>query len=145
MEPDESTRAISDSFDRLATGARRTIRAAATQLDDDLQPAAWPVFREVVRAERIQASSIVGILGMDKSAVSRHLKELRECGLLEAERDEQDARVVWLTPTPSGATRYREVVATQQDRIRSALDGWEPDDVERFARLLTRFSGGPTG
>lgn len=144
MDADEAIRAISESFDRLATGARRTVRASATQLADGLQPAAWPVFREVVRAERIQASTIVGLLGMDKSAVSRHLKELRELGLVDTRRDDQDARVMWLTATPLARTRLAAVIETQQGRIREALGTWEPEDVERFARLLARFSGGPT-
>lgn len=144
MDADAAIRAISESFDRLATGARRSVRAAATELAEGLQPAAWPVFREVVRAERIQASTIVATLGMDKSAVSRHVKELREHGLVDTERDDDDARVVWLTPTPLARTRLAAVIETQQERIREALGTWDPEDVERFARLLARFSGGPT-
>lgn len=141
MDTDVAIRSISESFDRIATGARRTIRAATAQLSDGLQPAAWPVFREVVRAERIQASTIVTTLGMDKSAVSRHLKELREHGLVDAERDEHDARAFWISPTPAALARLATVVDAQQGLVRDELETWEREDVERFAELLARFAG----
>lgn len=140
VDTDDAIRSISKSFDRIASSARRTIRRAASRLAADLQPAAWPVFREVVRGGRVQATAIVASLGMDKSAVSRHVKELREHGLVDAERDEQDARVVWITPTPVALDRVAEVMAEQQAVLRAAFTGWPPDDLERFAVLLERFS-----
>ena len=88
----------------------------------------------------MQASTIVTALGMDKSAVSRHVKELREHGLGDAERDEQDARVFWITPTPSALASSAEIVALQQQRLRARLEAWSPEDVERFAELLDRLS-----
>ena len=140
VETDAAIRSINDSFERLAMGARRTIRSAAATLAPDLQPAAWPVFREVIARGRVQASTIVTALGMDKSAVSRHVKELREHGLGDAERDEQDARVFWITPTPSALASSAEIVALQQQRLRARLEAWSPEDVERFAELLDRLS-----
>lgn len=140
VDTDDAIRSINESFDRLASGARRTVRRAAARLAGDLQPAAWPVFREVVRGERVQASAIVAALGMDKSAVSRHIRELREHGLVDAERDERDARIVWITPTPLALTKVAEVMADQQARLRATLASWSEPDLERFALLLERFS-----
>jgi DNA-binding MarR family transcriptional regulator len=140
VDTDDAIRSINESFDRIANGARRTIRRAASRLAGDLQPAAWPVFREVVRGERVQASAIVASLGMDKSAVSRHVKELREHGLVDAERDAQDARIIWITPTPLALARVAEVMAEQQAILRATFTSWSADDLERLAVLLERFS-----
>jgi DNA-binding MarR family transcriptional regulator len=140
VDTDDAIRSITESFDRIANGARRSVRRAAGRLAGDLQPAAWPVFREVVRGERVQASAIVAALGMDKSAVSRHVKELREHGLVDAERDEHDARIIWITPTPLALARVAEVMAEQQAVLRATLAAWSADDLERFAVLLERFS-----
>jgi DNA-binding MarR family transcriptional regulator len=140
VHTDDAIRSINDSFDRLAIGARRTVRRAAGQLAGDLQPAAWPVFREVVRGERVQASAIVAALGMDKSAVSRHVRELREHHLVDAERDEHDARIIWITPTPLALAKVAEVMADQQARLRASLTSWSEEDLGRFALLLERFS-----
>lgn len=140
MQTDEAIRTILESFDRIFIGVRRTVRLAAAALGPDVQPAAWPVFREVVRAERVQASTLVSTLGMDKSAVSRHLKELREHGLVDAERDADDARIAWLSPTPLAHERLDAITEGQRDRLRALLEPWPPEDVERFSELLARFS-----
>jgi DNA-binding MarR family transcriptional regulator len=140
VDTDEAIRSINESFDRLTVGARRAMRSAAAQLAPDLQPSAWPVFREVIRAGRIQASAIVSALGVDKSAVSRHIKELRQHGLVDAARDADDARVIWITPTPLALQRVETMSGEQQARLRSSLDAWSPQDLERFAVLLDRFS-----
>ena len=141
VETEDAIRSINESFERIATSVRRLIRRAAADLAEDLPPAAWSVFREVVRTERTQASTIIAVLGMDKSAVSRHLKELREHGLVDAERDLQDARVVWILPTPLAVERATEITAGQQARLRAELAGWDAEDLERFAVLLDRFAG----
>lgn len=138
----EAVESIGESLDRISTAARRSVRIAAAALADDLQPAAWPVFREVVRVEQVQASAIVATLGMDKSAVSRHLKDLRAHGLIAARRDESDARIVWITVTPAGRERLAVVTATLQARVRARMDGWSAEDVDRFAELVARFSNG---
>lgn len=143
MSTDEAIRSVGESFDRIAVGARRSTRLAAAALAPDLQPAAWPVFREVATVGRVQASAIVAALGMDKSAVSRHLKDLREHGLVDAERDEQDARVFWITPTPEAVARLARITATQQARLQERFASWDDEDVARFATLLARFSGAP--
>jgi DNA-binding MarR family transcriptional regulator len=140
MATEESIRSIGESFDGIAIGVRRSVRTAAAALGTDVQPAAWAVFREVVRMRRVQANAIVAQLGMDKSAVSRHLKELRERGLVEAERDEQDARAVWISPTPAALERFADIVEAQQGRLGAVLAGWPAEDVERFAQLLDRFA-----
>ncbi len=140
MATEEAIRSIGDSFDGIAIGVRRSVRIAAAELGTDIQPAAWAVFREVVRTGRVQANTIVGQLGMDKSAVSRHLKELRERGLVDAQRDEDDARAVWISPTPAALERFAHIVRLQQGRLGGALADWPAEDVERFARLLERFS-----
>jgi DNA-binding MarR family transcriptional regulator len=140
VETEDAIRSISESFERLALSARRSMRQAAAELAADLPPSAWAVLREVLRSERVQASTIITTLGMDKSAVSRHLKELRAHGLVDAERDERDARNVWVLPTPLARERAAAIRAGQQERLRALLGTWEPHDLERFAVLLDRFA-----
>jgi DNA-binding MarR family transcriptional regulator len=143
VDVDEAMRSVADSFERIALAARRSGRRAAADLGEDLPPAVWPVLREVLRADRIQASAIVTTLGMDKSAVSRLLKDLREHGLVDAERDEHDARAYWILPTPLARQRAAEILRVQQDRLRAQLAGWDEQDLERFAVLLDRLAGPP--
>src|SRR5437879_4656386 len=96
---DQAARSVAQSFDRLAPLMRRTKREALGRVAGDLQPAAWAVFERVSHRGRIQSRAIAEELGMDRGAVSRHLKELRRLDLIDAVRDVQDARIVWVTPT----------------------------------------------
>ena len=140
VETDDAIRTILESFDRIFVRVRRRVRFAAAELGDDVQPAAWPVFREVIRAGRVQASALVTTLGMDKSAVSRHLKELRAHGLVAAERDPADARIAWLSPTPLAHERLATITEAELARLRSLVESWPAEDVQRFSDLLARFS-----
>ncbi len=137
---EDAIRSINESFERIAVAARRAGRSAAQQFDADLQPVTWAVLREVLRAGRVQPHALAETMSMDRSAVSRHLKDLRERGLLQHERDEQDARSTWVSLTPEAAARADAVVLERRLGLRERLDAWDPDDLERFAQLLDRFA-----
>ncbi|WP_375400020.1 MarR family winged helix-turn-helix transcriptional regulator [uncultured Amnibacterium sp.] len=140
MTTDDAIRSINESFDRLGAAVRRSAREAAEQLHPGLQPAALPLFREVLREGRMQPHVLATRLGMDKGAVSRHLKELREQGLVQAERDETDARAIWISATPDAVQRAEAGWAIRQSALHTRLASWDPDDLDRFAVLLDRFA-----
>lgn len=137
---DDAIRSINESFERIAVAARRAGRSAAQQFDAELQPATWAVLREVLRVGRVQPHALAETMSMDRSAISRHLKDLRERGLVQAERDEQDARATWVSLTPEAAARAEAVIGTRRRGLHERLDAWDPDDLERFAELLERFA-----
>ena len=140
VDTDEAVRSINESFERLAMAARRAGRDAAARFDADLQPATWAVFREVLRGGRVQPHGLASSLSMDKSAVSRHLKELRERDLVAVERDGHDARATWVSATPSAAARAETVLAARRAGLQHWLAAWDAEDLDRFAVLLDRFA-----
>lgn len=140
VDTTEAIRSINTSFERLARSGRQAARAAAARFDTELQPASWSVFREVLRAGPVQANALAADLGMDKSAVSRHLKELKGRGMISARRDERDARVVWLSATPEAAERATAANEEWSSRLHELFATWDPHEVESFAALLARFS-----
>jgi DNA-binding transcriptional ArsR family regulator len=74
---------------------------------------------ELLRKQPRRASELADELGMSRPAMSRHLRVLRTCGLVEPASDDEDlrARVYRLRPEPWAALRE-----------------WL-DDVERFWSL----------
>ena len=137
---DDAIRSINESFERIAVAARRAGRSAAQQFDADLQPATWAVLREVLRAGRVQPHVLADTMSMDRSAVSRHLKDLRERGLVQTERDEQDARGTWVSLTTEATARAEAVVGERRRSLHDRLAAWDPDELDRFAGLLERFA-----
>jgi len=88
-------------------------------LDETFAALADPTRRAVIdllRRQPRRAGELSEALGTSAAALSRHLRVLRECGLVEEERAEQDARVRILRLRPEPFDDLR---------------GWL-DEVERF-------------
>ncbi|MFD1722058.1 MarR family winged helix-turn-helix transcriptional regulator [Amnibacterium endophyticum] len=140
MATDDAIRTIEGSFERIAVAARRAGRSIAQRFDPELQPAAWAVLRELLRGGPMQPHALAAAMSMDRSAISRLLKELRERGLIEAERDEQDGRSQWISVTPAARARAEAVLADRRQRLHEHLSAWDEGDLDRFAVLLDRFA-----
>jgi DNA-binding MarR family transcriptional regulator len=131
---------IEQSFSRLFVLVKGNLRDAAASLGPDLQPAAWGVLRHVMRNAPTQAGAIATATGMDKSAVSRQLKELRERGLVTMVQGADDARAVLVSPSDEGLRRVGEVVAGWNAQLRESFEGWSEEELATFERLLARFT-----
>lgn len=83
-----------------------------------------PIRREIVQALAagpLDAGTISGRFPVSRPAISRHLKVLRECGLVTVERDAQ-RRIYRLDPHPledldRWLDRYRSFWADRLDRL----------------------------
>jgi DNA-binding transcriptional ArsR family regulator len=90
----------------------------------------------VVEAER-SVGELVDLLGMSQPSVSKHLRVLREAGLVSARVDEQ-CRLYRLRPEPlreldAWLTPYRQARDDSLDRLERHLDemAGQPTDEER--------------
>lgn len=97
-------------FDTLADGSRRRIL-------------------ELLRTEERPVGALVNALGMSQPAVSRHLRILREAGVVEA-RAEAQRRVYRLRPEAlreldAWLEPYRLLWSGRLDELENHLDGME--------------------
>jgi DNA-binding MarR family transcriptional regulator len=136
---DEMVDSIEQSFTRLFVLVKNSLREAADALGPDVQPAAWTVLRHVMRNAPTQAGAVAAATGMDKSAVSRQLKDLRERGLVTVGPDPTDARAVLVSPTPEALDRVARITDQWNRRFRLILGEWSDDERKTFAVLLDRF------
>ena len=139
-DPAEIVDSIEQSFSQLFGLVKAAMREAAATLGPDVQPAAWVVLRWVLRNAPTQAAAIAAATGMDKSAVSRQLKDLRERGLVNAEQSATDARAMLISPTPEALRRVGLVRDEWSRRFRDILGTWSEDELSTFAVLLERFA-----
>jgi DNA-binding MarR family transcriptional regulator len=77
---------------------------------------------------------------VDKSVISRQLKDLRERGLVETTPSAEDARVSLVTPTKLAVEKAGAIAEQAKNRYTDFLDTWSSEDLAEFARLLERFS-----
>ena len=118
----------SDLYLRLTDGVHDAVDAAS-----------YPVISGVDRTGPISAAALGEAIGLDRSVVSRRAAQLIDAGLLSAGADAADARATLLSLTDAG----RRVVKVLRRRLADAVDdhlaGWDVEDRQRFAALLSRF------
>jgi DNA-binding MarR family transcriptional regulator len=108
-----------------------------------LQPGAFAVARWLRTAGPSPAGGIATGLLMDKSSVSRHLRVLREEGLVSDEPDPADRRSTIVSLTPLAEERLAQVRRSTRGRLQNRLDAWDTAEVEQLAAVLHRFNASP--
>ncbi|MCD2443237.1 MarR family transcriptional regulator [Agromyces sp. SYSU K20354] len=140
-EPDleASIAAVEEEFGRLFHRARTMWRLAAARVHPDLQPTGYKVVSTLVSRGPAHAGSLAEELQIDKSLLSRQLRQLEELGLTESRVDEHDARSRVIAATPLAIEKVGEAKAANRAQMRERLREWEPHEIELFAELLGRL------
>ncbi|ANG62890.1 MarR family transcriptional regulator [Marinobacterium aestuarii] len=101
----------------------------------------WRILARLAEDKRLNAKDLGRITQMDKSKVSRGVKQLDERGYLNKEKDSQDNRVTYLSLSPEGLALYQELAPKAlawESRLISALDASEYRDLMRILEKLDR-------
>ncbi|WP_158507098.1 MarR family winged helix-turn-helix transcriptional regulator [Subtercola sp. Z020] len=156
MSPDDSPAAagppeqsvvldIESGIAQLFRSARQAIRLYSAEVHPDLQPTGFSILRHIAQNGPSQASSIVAVTGLDKSAVSRQLSTLRMLGLVTTRPDPNDGRSSYLVMTPLAEERLAAVRAMVTRDYAERFETWSPAELATFASLLGRFNGAAGG
>lgn len=132
---------IADEIGHLFAQTRSMSVRAANGIDPSLQVAGLWVIRWLGRYGPATAGAVAAGTSMDKSAVSRQVRALRDLGLIESEPDPEDGRSVRLRVSDTGRASLDAVGAITRSEFRSRFADWSDDDLDTFARLLARLSG----
>jgi len=111
-------------------------REAAATVHPELQPLGYQVLVSIATGKATTAGEIIERLQTDKSAVSRHVRQLESLGLVESVRDPDDRRARVLVATDLARERVATARAAYEGRLAARLRSWSADDLEHFADLL---------
>ena len=132
--------AIESEMARLVRAVRSIILDNASRFSAELQPSGYSVLRFIVKHHPTPPGAIVSALGMDKSAVSRQLRTLKDLGFVTSVPDPDDRRAGLYEPTEVTVERMERIRVEVQATYADALDDWSEDDVNAFVRLLGGFN-----
>ncbi|MBA2532518.1 MAG: MarR family transcriptional regulator [Nocardioidaceae bacterium] len=76
---------------------------------------------------------------VDASTVSRQAAELVREGLVHRQADPQDGRASLMALTTAGAKHVAYIKQRRREFFEQVVSGWEPQTVDVFLALLTRF------
>jgi DNA-binding MarR family transcriptional regulator len=90
--------------------------------------------------EGIRPSDIADVQLMDRSLVTRQVRELEDTGYVQVTGDPTDGRSWLVTLTPAGWSEMRRLQQVGLDRFALFVADWEPGEVRALAALLERLS-----
>lgn len=127
---------VEQELGRLFARIRVSWREAAATVHPDLQPLGYQVLTSIATGKATSASAIIERLQTDKSAVSRHVRQLEEFGLIESLPDPQDRRARVLVATDLAQEKVALAREHYEERIADRLSGWSEADLDHFVELL---------
>ncbi|AWB85368.1 MarR family winged helix-turn-helix transcriptional regulator [Mycetocola zhujimingii] len=132
--------AVEVSMGALSRRLQLVLKNAATAIDPSLPPAGFQLLRLIEHCGSVQAGVAAERLVVDRSVVSRHIRQLEELGLVETRTDPSDGRARFLVLTEEGVRRMRAVNPSGKSITHALLTEWEVDELEGFAAQLERLT-----
>ncbi|WP_241387180.1 MarR family winged helix-turn-helix transcriptional regulator [Rhodococcus sp. CH91] len=119
----------------------RFLTSGARAQDSGLSLVQHSLLGFISRNPGCRATDISEVFGVHRSTVSRQLRHAVDAGWVEAESGPARAGHP-LRLTDHGAAVLEGAVMRRLDDVRSGIDRWDQDDLDRFVHLLRRFRTG---
>lgn len=132
--------ALEQQIGLLFATARTLMRNRAAAIHPDLSPGAYHVLAMLTRCGPRHAGSLASELGIDKSAMSRLVRQLSDLGLVERQPDPDDGRAFFVAATAGATRRIGDLRDEHRAALRQFLDGWEDGDIAQLTALLARLN-----
>ncbi|MDQ1578097.1 MAG: hypothetical protein QOE21_784 [Microbacteriaceae bacterium] len=142
LSPERATlvNGVGDELGQLMASMRSLSHHLAAQVDPELQAAGVWVLRWLSHNGPSHAGQIATELLMDKGAVSRQLRTLRELGLVLSEPDPLDGRATLVQLTEDGRARLERIREIGRERFYDRIETWSDKDLRAFSAMLGRFN-----
>lgn len=131
---------VEDSISTLSRTLQLIVRNAATAVDPSLQPVGYRLLRTIQRCGTVRSSVAADMLVVDRSVISRQVRQLEELGLVETRTDPDDGRARILALTDEGTRRMRSVNPTNRTIMHGLLSSWSAEELESFAAQVERLN-----
>lgn len=138
-ELDQAVSRVEHELGRFIARIRVSWREAATTVHPDLQPLGYQVLTSIATGKATSAGAIIERLQTDKSAVSRHVRQLEQLGLVESVQAEGDRRARVLVATDLAQERIALARSRYEARLGERLRTWSAADLDHFTAMLAAF------
>jgi DNA-binding MarR family transcriptional regulator len=125
----------------MLAAARAFAAETAVLFDPPLSSAAFQIVQWLHGAGPMRSMQIADGLAMDRSALSRVLKQLAPAGLVDAHVDPQDGRATVYMLTEVARARMNDALALKGMRYEQRLAAWSNADICQLTELLRRLNG----
>ncbi|MEK4155273.1 MarR family transcriptional regulator [Paenibacillus odorifer] len=116
------------------------VRTAAA-FDSSIQPAAFHIVRWLYSYGPTSASVLAESTAMDRSSVSRLIKQLENLGYIKREDSPNDRRAILLTLTDLGRQKTFDALQDKEFIFYERIAQWDNQQLETFIEMLQEFNG----
>lgn len=99
----------------------------------------WRILARLAENSHMNAKDLGDITFMDKSKVSRAVKQMDEKGLLEKEKDPNDNRATYLSLSASGHTLYKQIVPKALNWENTLINTLSASEYRDFMNTLDKL------
>jgi DNA-binding MarR family transcriptional regulator len=120
-------------------GAQRRLRGRDARIEGGLSFAHYPLLSALAREGPLSAGQLAAGAGLTPATVTQMLDTLAAAGLVERSRSSADRRVVTTRLTAEGRDRVERKEAELIEKWRTALAGFDADELAAATRVVTRL------
>jgi len=139
--PSAAVAALEQQLSRLFSTAKTLVRDRAVSVHPELSPGGYMALATLVRSGPQHAGALASSLFVDKSVISRIVRQLIDLGLVERRADPQDGRAFFLAATPAAVRRVDAIRDGHRRSLHEFLADWDPADITELTELLARLNG----
>ncbi|KUP21833.1 MarR family transcriptional regulator [Paenibacillus sp. DMB5] len=133
--------ALGEQLNALLSASHAINVRAAARFDDSLQPAAFHLIRWLYSYGPASAAVLAESTAMDRSSVSRLIKQLEALGYVRRESSPEDGRAILLSLTGHGQEKIVEALEEKGAVFYERIAGWKDERLYEFVEMLKQFNG----
>ncbi|MCM3271546.1 MarR family winged helix-turn-helix transcriptional regulator [Paenibacillus elgii] len=133
--------ALGEQLNALISASHALNVRAAARFDSSLQPAAFHIVRWLYSYGPTNAATLAESTAMDRSSVSRLVKQLQSLGYVNREASPKDGRGIVLSLTEYGQQKIIDALKEKESIFYERLSDWKDAELHDFIQMLRQFNG----
>ncbi|MFE5320709.1 MarR family winged helix-turn-helix transcriptional regulator [Paenibacillus sp. NPDC056579] len=132
---------LGEQLSALLSAAHALNVRAAAKFDASLQPAAFHIVRWLYSYGPTNAAALAESTAMDRSSVSRLIKQLQSLGYVDREVSPSDGRGIVVSLTGYGHQKVIDALQEKGFVFYERISEWEDSELQDFIQMLSHFNG----
>ncbi|WP_058829649.1 MULTISPECIES: MarR family winged helix-turn-helix transcriptional regulator [Paenibacillus] len=132
---------LGEQLNALISASHALNVRAAAKFDSSLQPAAFHIVRWLYSYGPTNAATLAESTAMDRSSVSRLVKQLQSLGYLNREASQSDGRGIVLSLTEHGQQQLIDALKEKESVFFERILDWKDTKLHDFIQMLRQFNG----
>ncbi|WP_337032611.1 MarR family winged helix-turn-helix transcriptional regulator [Paenibacillus illinoisensis] len=133
--------ALGEQIHALISASHALNVRSAERFDATLQPAAFHLVRWLYSYGPTSAAALAEATAMDRSSVSRLIKQLEKSGYVSKAQDPDDRRGILLSLTELGEQSIVNALKEKESAFYERISRWDDEELGRFTTMLRQFNG----